>query len=377
MNLFVNKRQRIDNDRIIIIKRMTPGRGQILVKEGQEVTPGQILGQGNVSGGFRSIRLAQLLSVPPLEAIKYLHRPIGQKIYKGELLAYKKGGLLSGEKVIIAPSDGVIRTYDDKAGNLKIEFLQHRSDLAAAVYGIVEKVDKLRGEVLIKTQATIVYGLMGSGQSREGLLHFLGGRSILVTKESIDKDLAGAIVVAGGLIYDSALIQSVNFGVHGIITGGINAIDFRGVSGGEIISTSKLGTDVGLSLLVSEGFGSIPIGEDIYKVLIAHQNKFAILDGNRKMLILPSFESSTMGKVRKTALPLDLQTEVVAEPEALELKRDLQVRVVSTPYFGEQGLVTDIDQTPTKLESGIQTYLVTIATRTRKIRVPYTNVEAI
>ena len=52
MNLFVNKRQRIDNDRIIIIKRMTPGRGQILVKEGQEVTPGQIFGQRNLSRGF-------------------------------------------------------------------------------------------------------------------------------------------------------------------------------------------------------------------------------------------------------------------------------------------------------------------------------------
>jgi len=377
MNLYINRRPRIEINKIMLVKRSLPGKGRILVKEGQEVTPDEILGIATISGGFRSLPLAKLLAVPRTEATQYLQRPIGQQIYKDELLAFKKGNLMVSEKVVLAPSDGTLSSYDEPTDSLKIEFLKHQSDLAAAVYGVVEKVDQLRGEALIRTEATIIHGLLGSGKARDGLLLFLDSRSSLVAKESIKNELSGTIVVAGGLFYESALMQSVNIGVHGIITGGINLIDFQGVSGGRAFRSSKVGTDVGLSIIVTEGFGSIPIGEDIYQILAARKNKFAILDGNRKLLILPSFESSSMAKIKKTVLPQASKFDGSPEPVALELRRDLTVRVVTTPYFGEQGVITEIDQTPTKLESGILTYLVTVRSKTRKIRVPYTNVEAI
>ena len=45
--------------------------------------------------------------------------------------------------------------------------------------------------------------------------------------------------------------------------------------------------------------------------------------------------------------------------------------------MGEQGKIISIDKIATTLPSGVVTYMITISTNTRKIRIPYNNVEII
>lgn len=351
------------------------GLGQITVKVGQEVTPGDKLGRFSVKSGFRKINLAKLLSVSPQVTKQALQIKIGQRIFKGELLAFKKGSLFSQNKIITSPSDGVLDFFNEKTGEIRLELALKEVDLPSSVFGIVEKIDHAEGEVVIRTQATEIYGILGSGRVRGGQLRMIGPKSGLIVKNMINPVFVNDILVGGGLIYSDAIFEAVKIGVHGIITGGINAEDYKSMAGGSLVK--QLGTDIGLSLLLTEGFGPIPIGEDIFETLKAFEGKFVIIDGNRSKLVLPSFDSNCMVKVRKTHLP-DLKIdEGSADTQVGVLSLGARVRVIGSQFSGEQGQVVGIDQAVTVLPSKVTTYMVLVEGRVRKFKVPFTNLEII
>lgn len=378
LSLMVNRRIRVVHDVITFVRRQLPATGRITAQVGQEVAPSDILGHAMVSPGFRNVNLAAELAVSPSEAIAYLRPKIGQKIFKGELLAYKSSGLFQQKKIMTAPTDALLHSYNDTTGELRLSFLPHQIDLPAAVFGVIEKVNELKGEVLIRTQASEIYGLFGTGKSREGQLKILGNRSDLADRSRMSSGLAGLIVVAGALIYSAALADAVAMGIHGIITGGINASDLKSMSGGRLQLAKQYGTDIGIGLMVTEGFGSVPIGEDIFETLVQFDDRFAILDGNRSRLSLPSSDANCMIKIRNTKIPgvEKKQVEPIPDIEATQLITGFKVRSIGKP-MGDQGEVIAIDSSPTLLPSGVATYLVTVQTHTRKFKVPYSNIEII
>lgn len=367
-------RLRVEKDIIVRLKRSLKGKGQFIVSKGQEVTPSEIIGSSFVSSGFRVLNLADLLSVPGVEAGKYLKRSLGQRIFKGELLAYKEGGFLKGKKEVISPTDGILDFFNPKTGELKMAFLPKKVDLPAGVYGVVEEIDGDRGQAVIRTQASLIYGIFGSGRSRDGILHLICKRDELLSKTLITTALGDQIIVGGGLVLKDAVSSAISSGVSGIISGGINAKDFRSMAAGRLIFPKKVENDIGTSVVVCEGFGSIPIAEDIYGILKNYDGKYVSIDGNLGIIYLPSFESSCMSKVKNTKLP-----EVLKETDWVEkwvdLKEGLNVRIIGNSYTGMIGKLLSFDQTETLLPSGIKTFMATVETRRVKIKVPVVNLE--
>ena len=153
---------------------------------------------------------------------------------------------------------------------------------------------------------------MGIGKSRDGILEVVGGKGDIINISKISQANSEHIIAGGSLIYGDALASAISLGVRGIITGGINVKDYKSMTGGVLEVPLKIGRDVGVSVLVTEGFGSIPIGDDMYSVLQEHNGKFAIIDGNRSKLTLPSSDSNSMFRIRATQL-LDLEKEPLIE----------------------------------------------------------------
>ncbi len=380
MSILSNRRVRIDPDVVMRVVRILGGKGTITVRVGQEIVPTDIIGTSIQSGGFRTLDLAVMLGVSASEVKKYLQRPMGSKIFKGELLALRGGGFFRGKKTVTSPSDGILYSLDDTTGQLRLQFIPKKDSIPAAVFGVVEKVDTLRQQIIIKTQVTRIFGVVGSGRQREGMIDFIGARGDLITNERVIDKYTGHIVIGGGLIYKEAISAAITCGISGIITGGINAKDYMGMSGDSIVRKNKFGTDIGISLLVTEGFGSLPIGNDIYTLFRQYNGRFAILDGNRGVMNLPSFDSQCMIRIKSSQLP-PLQGESLIDSvpnvEAFDLKVGHMVRIVAPPFMSEQGKVISIDSEPTKLASGITTIAVGVETRSRKIIVPYLNLEII
>lgn len=376
--LFVPARLRIEKNKIIHIKRrLINAKGEIKVKVGQEVCPQDVVALGHTSSGFRTIHLASDLRVSPKKATEFLMRQIGQNIYEGELLAMKRDFLGFNKQLILSPVDGVIEDYDVQIGNVKIQLTPKTVRLVSGAYGIVDAIDEIAGTVLIKTMVNVVWGVLGSGKEREGLLKILGPADLLTSSNQIPAQAQGRILVAGGLVFMAALEKGLDVRLGGIICGGINAADYRSMAGGQWNIWHKHWSDVGLSLMVTEGFGAAPIGEDIFSLLQDYNESFVLLDGNKSRLILPINEQNSMIYIRKTGLAVKPEGDFSPEAGLLPLKEGSKVRVISSSFLGLQGQVEAIDQTLTKLPSGIESYLVTVESRSQKIRVPYNNLELV
>jgi len=371
----------VEKDVVTRVTRVLRGKGVLNVRVGQQVLPEEIIGEATFSAGFRTLNLSSLLSVAPQDVEKLLVRNLGQRIYKGELLAFKKGWLFGSKKVVTAPTDGVLDFLNNKTGELKITFLSKKVSLPAGVYGIVEAVDHERGQAIIRTQVSRIYGMFGSGRSRNGTLHILSKNDDLITKSAILTEYEEHVLVGGSLFFKDTISAAISVGVCGIITGGIDAKDYRGMVGGRLVFPKKLDNDIGISIVVCEGFGSIPIGEDIFEILQSFEGKFVFIDGNKAAISLPSPLSSSLVKIKNTKLPelknLDNSANIDRTEEVSELKPGLKVRIAGNSYLGVQGKLLAVNESLTLLPSGTRDYLATVETARKKIQVPVANIEII
>ncbi|MDP3973776.1 MAG: hypothetical protein Q8P92_03000 [Candidatus Daviesbacteria bacterium] len=381
MKILVRSRLRVEKDVIVRIARSLRGRGNFSVKVGQEVHPDEIIGSSEVSIGFRTMNLAALLSISPQDIKKYLKKTLGQRIYKGELLAFKPNFLFMDKKYVTAPTDGILDYINEKNGEIRLTLLPRRVNLPAGVYGVVEKIDENNNQAIIRTQVTKIYGIFGTGRVREGFLYKITSRDGILTHTAVSPKFEDNILIGGSLVTKEAVTSSISAGVNGIVVGGISADDYKSMVG-RIIFPKKMENDIGIAVVITEGFGSIPMGEGIFDALSQHEGKFAVVDGNRATISLPSFSSSCMIKIRRTSLAEEpISTSYLgveeSEPKGVELRIGSGVRVIGSSFTGEMGKVVFIDQNEALMPSGIRAYMVTVETKRRKIQVPSTNLEAI
>lgn len=365
---------RVERDTVARVKRTLRGKGGLNVKSGQEVTPDTILGSSTVSAGYRILNLSTELQVKPQEVEKLLTVKVGQRIYKGELLARKKGLFLSKGKIIISPTDGVLDFFNSKTGELKISFFPKKIDLPAGVYGLVEEVDTRRGQVIIRTVVDKIHGLFGSGRSRDGTLHIIGRCDELISRIQVMSKYSGYILAGGSAFLKEAISSSISVGVNGIITGGMDAADFKGMAGGRLAFPKRLDNDIGVSIIVCEGFGSVSMASDIYGILSEYEGKFVFIDGNKAVIEMPKPTSACIVKAKSTILPPD---EMERPKEISELVLGCKVRIIGSSYLGEQGILRTVDNSQTLLPSGLKTFLAIVETSRRKLQVPVANLEII
>ncbi|MBI2593388.1 hypothetical protein HYW44_01990 [Candidatus Daviesbacteria bacterium] len=372
--LYANHRIRVNSGICRLVKRTLKGPGTILASKNAEVSPHDVLGHYKLTAGFTKVNLANELNVRPLDVKRYLKKEVGRTVFKGELLAQKKG--LFGTSQIIAPTDSIFESLNDKTGEATLRLIPKDVSLTSGVFGVVQDIDAVRGEVSIKCMSTEVYGILGTGSEKEGFMNVISGPGDLVNASQITTAHRGQILVAGSLVMEEAIKKALTCNVSGIICGGLNMDDYLSMAV-SLVPSKRVGTEIGISLIATEGFGLLPIGEDFEEIFGSHNNKFAIVNGNLGMILLPSNDPDSILGCRKVSLPDNQALGARPELGISEIKIGLKVRLIWPPFMGTQGVVKNIDETPTTLDSGISTYMLTIDTKTRKMRVPYSNVEII
>lgn len=267
-----------------VYERQIPGVGQSLVKEGEMVAPSDIIARYEASSGQRLVKLASVLKVRGNQVHKYLVKKVGDRIYRGEVIATKKGLLGVGKKQLISPADGILDSLLPD-GSIMIKFLPTPRKLAAAVSGMVKIVTET--SITIETQVAKVYGFGGAGILREGTLRTIAKPNEFILPAHIDSTHQGEILVGGAMVSRATIEKAVTLGVKGLVVGGINFRDF-----------ASLGTlsDVGITLLVTEGFGIKPMGDDIYNFLNNKNDHFAFISGRERQITFPLVEKKVLPK---------------------------------------------------------------------------------
>lgn len=363
---------RIINNKVSHVTRLLSGKGSFLVTKGQEVSPHDVIGKFELPSGFFTIDLAKKLSLSAEEAGKVLVKPIGSRIYKGELLA--KATNLFSKTEITSPTDGLLNDYDPKSGILRLKFFPKEVNLVSGVYGIVDLVDQQNGKIWIKTISTQIFGVAGVGKPRIGLLKVLCSPSDILKGSVLKPEHQQHILVCGAKLETPMITSAIQHGITGLVAGGIDWHDFSPLVN-HLEEKANLITDPGVGIMIFEGFGPIGIPDDIYSLLVSCQEKFVYLDGHQKNILIPFNSTTVLDALRKVTLPIQEQTE---KPEALkQIVIGQSVRLTWPSTLGVIGKIVAIDGAPTMLESGIASYLLTIETASRKIRVPFQNIEII
>lgn len=363
---------RIIHNKISHVTRALTGKGTFMVSLNQEVSPHDVIGKFELPSGFFTINLAKKLSTSPAEAANTFVKPAGSRIYKGELLATKTN--LFNKTDITSPTDGIINDYDAKTGELRIKFFPKEINLVSGVYGIVDQIDQTLGQIWIRTVSTELFGVAGVGKPRMGLLKIISTASDVTTSKINKPEYSQHVLVCGAKLDTSTVTSAIQGGVTGLLAGGIDWHDFSPLVN-HLEEKARLVTDPGVGLMVFEGYGPIAIPEDIFSILQANEEQFVYLNGHQKNLLIPSTVPSVIDTLRKVSVPI--QEASNQEFRLQQITIGQSVRLVWPSMLGVVGKVVAIDKTPTMLESDIASYLLTIETASRKIRVPFQNIEII
>ncbi|MDP2860643.1 MAG: hypothetical protein Q8N98_02915 [bacterium] len=351
-------RKRLIKEKGFFIKRTLPCPGEILVKEEEWVKKEQLIASANFSPGFHLFNLATELGIKPSEAKKYFKKNLGDRVFRGEILV-EKASFFGGKKEIISSQSGIIAGFDEKTGILKINFLPTPVKIAAGADGKIVKIEK--ETITIGTVCDKIIGVAGSGKG-EGILKTVVPPGDFFLPSFINHDLAGAIVAGGNMLLRDTLEKAIALGVAGIICGGIHYRDFLALEEGDDYEESKEFKKT--TVVVLEGFGPFPIGNDISEFLRFHEGRYCLIDGNEAFFPLDNSPKD------------DLKLEDEKKDEAV-LKKGNKVIVVAEPYFSKTGKVTDIGAEEEIMESGTASLMVEVRLDEEKktVRVPWQNLE--
>jgi hypothetical protein len=356
----------------IVKERSLPIKGEILVSEGQKVDFDTIVGRCYLEGPPYIVKVAELLGIEPEEVPRYLKVKVGDVVKKGTTLAGYSAFLGLVKKAVESPVDGVVEGFNELTGHLTVRSPPRVIELTAYLRGKVAKV--VPGEsVTIGTPAAFVQGIIGFGGERHGVVEVVTPSSHdVVGPEHIGEHHAGKIVVGGSLITYEALEKARKVGVAGVVVGGAKITDIERILGYRIGVAITGRENIGFTLVLTEGFGKLPMSQRAFEVFKKHEGMEAAINGTTQV---------RAGVIRPEVI---IPKEVEVPAEALEplgegkMKVGSIVRIIRYPYFGEIGTVVDLPVELHEIETESPVRVVKVRLQDgRVVTVPRANVEII
>lgn len=295
------------------------------------------------------LNVARKLDVSPALIRAYMRYREGDEVRQGTILADIPSGL--GVDYCYAPATGVIEKICTRTGTVTIVRPSKSAQVDAYIEGTVKEVYPERG-ALVETTAAYVQGVFGLGFENHGPLRVIA-RDPSETLEAgdITPDLAGAVVVGGARVTLEAMRKALHEGVAGIVSGGADMDDLVRLLDREIAVGITGQEDLDLTIVLTEGFGSMPMAEDVFEFLRAAEGRTVSMNGStqvragvvRPEIVLPLEDDE----------PADPLEELLAHREAEKGEPTVgaKVRIVRNPKFGRWGTVVSVPSEPVRFET--------------------------
>jgi len=331
-----------------------PLAGEVIVQVGQRVEPWDAVAQAAEPGGYHIVEIAQALRVQEASIRPYLLKREGDDVKAGEPIAVRRGLF---RRAVRSPVNGFLAAVG--VGRVLIEADTEVVDLRAGMRGRVASVRRNRGAV-IETVGALVQGGWGNGKEGYGVLKSLADspHSVL-TRESIEIGFQGAVVLAGQGMTPEALEFAQQMQVRGIIAGSLES------------SLLQAASAAGFPIIVTEGWGTIPMSPAIFDVLRANDGREASLSGRVQ---------SGWEQVRPEVIVPLLASESPPEDAVadLPLVEGATVRILRQPHMGATGTVVAFPASPKKLAAGVAFLGVEVELATgERVFIPFANLELI
>jgi hypothetical protein len=350
--------------------------GRVLVTTGETVRANQPVARAELPGKVYPLNLANQLGVAPNEIQEYLIKKAGDSVQKDEILAENKP-LIKWLKIeILSPITGVVESVSPITGQVLLREPPRVLELQGYVDGRIVEVIPQQG-VVVETDCSLVQGIFGiGGETRGEIVIAVTSPDEALSARHLTTEMKGKVVVGGSFISSDALAHAKQVGVAGVVIGGIHDKDLRALLGYDL-GVAITGTEqVGFTLILTEGFGAIPMADKTFTLLSAHAGQQASISGATQIRAGVIRPEIIIPKVKGAGASGNHGEATIPQREGIRIGD--QVRIIRDPLFGKIGevasLPSDLQKIPT--ESDVRVMEVRFGDGSKAV-IPRTNIELI
>lgn len=352
--------------------RRLPLKGEVLVRVGQAVAADDVVAQTSLPGEVRPVNVVGKLGIAPEDLGGVMLKKEGDPVAENEPIARTKGlfGLFKSE--VRSPIAGTVESVSQVTGQVIIRGRPTSLRKTAYARGVIVEVQE--GEsATVEIQGTFIQGIFGIGGEAHGPLEVVvPGPEATLDAAAVRPEHAGKIIVGGSLVTAAAVREAIRQGVKGIVSGGLDDADLRDFLGYELGVAITGEEALGITLVITEGFGAIRMARSTFELLRKRAGLAASINGATQI---------RAGVIRpEVVIPLEGRPAGAA-PAAAEdsvLRVGTPVRAIRDPHFGRLGRCTALPVELVRLvtESKVRVLEVEFEDGTRAI-LPRANVELI
>jgi len=355
------------------VQRLLPISGDVIVSKGDHVEAQTVVARSEQPGDIFPVNLANMLALPPGEVPSAMHVSLGTAVEQGDELAESKGIFGFFKQKFNSPANGTIESVSNVTGQVIIRGAPIPVEVTAFVKGTVVEIVPGEGAI-VETTAAFMQGIFGIGGEAFGEVHLaVDSPDADLTPASLNESMRGKVVVGGSRIHGDTVARARELGISAIISGGIDDQDLKEILGYDL-GVAITGTEnLGITLIITEGFGEIAMANTTFALLKSLNGKLASVNGAtqiragvmRPEIVVPIEEDKS---ISETAAKVGGGVLAVGSP----------VRLIRDPYFGRLGNVTALPSEPQVLESGSKARVLEVnCANGESVTVPRANVEII
>lgn len=354
------------------IMRRLPIAGDVRVQEGDQVSADNIVAETNLPGDVHPINLANQMSLPPADVVSCMLKKEGDSIALDEPLAQSKGLFGMFKTTVNSRFEGTVETVSPVTGQVIVRGAPLPVQVRAYISGKVVGVKAGEG-CEIEADVAYVQGIFGVGGETHGTIRVVGStHDQELTEDLITADMEGCIIIGGARMTVEAIKKAQKHKVAAIISGGIDDQDLKQLLGYDLGVAITGREDLGITVIVTEGFGEIAMAERTFAMLRDFEGKEASVNGATQI---------RAGVMRpEIIVPLDSPPSADKNKkfEEGQLETGRQLRVIRDPWFGMIGTVSALPAEPHVLGSGSKARVLEVTFPSgEKAIVPRANVELI
>ena len=352
-------------------RRALPVDGEVLLDVGDRVTGDTVVARARGRGVMHTVNASSLLDIAPAELPGAMVCAVGETVVAGQVLARSRGlfGLLSS--VCRAPVRGTVAAVSPHTGRVLLEEPGGDLEVRGFLPGIVSTREEGRG-VTVAGWAARVAGVFGVGGECTGpLVPVVGRPDAVLEAAALDASHAGAILLGGALVRADGLRRAAELGVRGLVVGGVHDADLVAWLGQEIVLADTTTLAAPLTLVVTGGFGRVPVEDAAFRLLRSLAGRQACLSGQTRV--------RAGARRPEVIVPLvtDSARDAVADsPPSLAVGS--RVMVVREPWFGCCGRIGELSRDAVRLPNEVRVAAAHVDLDSgRSVVVPLANLEVL
>jgi hypothetical protein len=366
---------RVAPDTVIRKRRLLPIPGEVLVSEGAKVTATYEVAQTALPGKVYPVNVVNQLSIAPGEILSYMLKHEGEAVAKDEVIAENKPFIKWFKTQVRSPIAGTMESISKITGQVFLREPPEIIRLSAYIDGTIVEVTPTQG-VVVESRCAFIQGIFGVGGETAGPITLaVREPDEVLTAAHLNPDHQGQIVIGGALAQKETFAKARELGVRALVVGGVHDRDLKDLLGYDL-GVAITGTEkIGFTLIITEGFGTIPMAKRTFDLLSAKVGQHASCSGATQI---------RAGVIRPEVI-IPLAPAESPQPSALVTQHseggmrmgDL-IRIIREPYFGSIARVKDLpaelQRIPT--ESQVRVLVATLPDG-RDVTIPRANVEMI